>query len=181
MIGLIDVESVLSAYDLRYGMMEIRRKMFTDKPAYLLTMNGTCVMTSFRLSPIWDVITAEIQPDRLEVVSCDDSQRSRRYTRPVYIWEEVAQTYDDIDEALHDAVIRREREEGEEEQSAALTVCYEREKETVCDILPDYHVSLGDLIDEDRIEQLEEDFLFTEGRSPMDSEVEDMRDRLSTP
>jgi hypothetical protein len=136
MIGLIDVESVLSAYDLRYGMMEIRRKML---------------------------------------------QRSRRYTRPVYIWEEVAQTYDDIDEALHDAVIRREREEGEEEQSAALTVCYEREKETVCDILPDYHVSLGDLIDEDRIEQLEEDFLFTEGRSPMDSEVEDMRDRLSTP
>lgn len=123
MIGLIDVENVLTGYDLRVGRMEIRRTVSAYGPGYILYHNGDGVSTSADLGKLWDLMTAEIDAEAVEVVSLSPYERNKRFTPDIW-----------ADAPDYDMDAERETEER-----------YDRNKETVSDILPEYRVTIGDI------------------------------------
>lgn len=129
MIGLIDVENILTGYDLRVGRMEIRRTVSAYGPGYILYHNGDGVSTSADLGKLWDLMTAEIDAESVEVVSLSPYERNKRFTPKIW-----------ADAPDYDMDVEREPEER-----------YARDKETVSDILPDYRITIGDIYGKDEI------------------------------
>ncbi len=121
----MEAETVLIGYDLRVGRMELRRRRDSMGAMYFLTVNGDGVLSTVNLETAWNMLTAEFPPESVEVVSSSGSMRSRRYEPAIY--------FDGMTDAY-------EAQEKDDER-------YARSKETVSDLLPDYHVTLRDIFD----------------------------------
>ena len=124
-VGLSAVEMLLISFDLKSGRMELRRRMDAIGAGYELYVNGDCVMTSFRLAKLWYILSAGLSPESIAVVSSSPYMRSLRVDPLSYGEKEPATARD------HTQPIEDDR--------------YDRTKETVCDILPDFKVTLGDV------------------------------------
>jgi len=136
------VSNLIKKYDLKFGNEELRMK---KRNVYCITEEGLPVITRIGLDGFYELLglfttgLTNEEISSLSVVSRKESLRYRRnrtfsrlsaYDRDNYL---LPQYYPDM-ENLDVSAVENDR--------------YARSKETVSDILPDYHINLCDILPE---------------------------------